>query len=352
MRFTYPWLIYATPVLTGLLWLLLWLGERRRTRLRTVFTGAGNRPWADPGYVPRRKLWERLLTLAAFALLLVTLSGPRRYRPAEKTEMQGLPYIIALDASRSMEVTDVRPTRWAAMTNSVDTYLKGLTGDRVGLISFAGRAYLNAPLTFDTLALRTTLKYLSPDAFMDEQGSDFADVVDRAGRYFESNNIPTRVVIMLTDGEQFEGELMPRIYHWAHKGLRVVTVGIGTTTGGRVPLPASIGGGEARNASGQIVISRINEINLKRIANASKGKYYRFEPGNNNNVLARIRAEVLQPMAEQLAHENMENYQPWFPLPLALAAAALVARLLLAADRVRAQARSVAVGVKSLAAPV
>ncbi len=338
MRFTYPWLMLATPILTGLLGLLLWWAERRRIRLRTQFTGSGPRPWADPGFVRGRKLWEAGLTLAAFALLLVTLSGPRLYRPAEKSEMQGLPYLIALDASRSMQVTDIRPNRWTVMTNAVDTFLQKQAGDRIGLISFAGRAYLNAPLTFDTLALRTTLRYLSPEAFMDEQGSDFADVVDRAGRYFESNNISTRVLIIISDGEQFEGELMPRVYQWARKGLKVVTVGVGTTTGGRVPLPLSIGGGEARNSSGQIVISRLSEINLKRIANASKGQYYRMEAGNG--VLSRIRTEFLQPMAEQVARENMQNYSPWYPLPLTLALLALLGRLLLAADRNRGQARS------------
>lgn len=337
MRFTYPWLLYATPVLTGLLWLAWWWGERRRTRLRERFTGAGQRDWADPGFVRGRRTWELVLTLAAFSLLLITLSGPKRFRPAEKTEMQGLPYLIALDASRSMQVSDLRPNRWTVMTNAVDAYLQGLTGDRVGLITFAGRAYLNAPLTFDTLALRTTLRYLSPDAFMDEQGSDFADVVDRAGRYFESNNIPTRVVIMISDGEQFEGDLMPRVYHWARKGMKVITVGAGTTTGGKVPLPMSIGGGEARNSSGQVVISRLNEINLKRIANATKGRYYRLEAGNG--VMNRIRTDILLPMAEQLSRENLQNYTPWFPVPLTLALVALTARLLLAADRLRAQAR-------------
>ena len=337
MRFTYPWLLYATPLLTALLGLAWWWGERRRARLRTRFTGAGQRDWADPGFIPRRKFWELSLTLAGFALLLITLSGPKRYRPAEKTEMQGLPYLMALDASRSMQVADLRPNRWTVMTNAVDKYLQNLTGDRVGLITFAGRAYLNAPLTFDTLALRTTLRYLSPEAFMDEQGSDFADVVDRAGRYFESNNIPTRVVIMVSDGEQFEGDLMPRVYHWARKGMKVVTVGAGTSTGGKVPLPMSLGGGEARNTSGQVVISRLNEINLKRIANATKGRYYRLETGNGT--FDRIRAEVLLPMAEQMARENMQNYTPWFQVPLALALGALTARLLLAADRLRAQVR-------------
>ena len=302
MRFTYPWLIYATPILTGLLWLVLWLGERRRARLRTVFTGAGNRPWADPGYVPRRKLWERLLTLAAFALLLITLSGPRRYRPAEKSEMQGLPYIIALDASRSMEVTDVRPTRWAAMTNSIDTYLKGITGDRVGLISFAGRAYLNAPLTFDTLALRTTLKYLSPDAFMDEQGSDFADVVDRAGRYFESNNIPTRVVIMLTDGEQFEGELMPRIYHWAHKGLKVITVGVGTTTGGYIPEPAPT----AARPKSEPILAVLDRASLGAIARAGGGAYFELDRDADRDIANRIIEETRGRASFRGAEESTE----------------------------------------------
>ncbi len=333
MRFTFPWLLYGTPILVGYLWLALRWSERRRARLRARFVGSGNRPWADPGFIAGRKTWEKVLILTAFGLLLVTLSGPRRYRPAEKSEMQGLPYLIAIDASRSMLVSDVRPTRWSAATNALDHYLDQLTGDRVGLISFAGVAYLNAPLTFDTLAVRATLRYLSYDIFMDEQGSALGNAVERAGRYFESNNIPQKILILISDGEDFEGNMMPVVNQWARKGLRVVTVGVGTTTGGKVPLPSLAGGGDARNSSGQTVISRLNETNLKRIANSSKGRYYRLEPGNE--ALERIRAEFLRPMAEQLARENTQNYQPWFQLPLALALLCLVARLWLAADRIR-----------------
>ena len=118
MRFTYPWLLYATPVLTAVLWLALRWAEQRRTALRSQFTGSGDRPWADPGFIPGRQRWELGLTLAAFALLLITLSEPRRFKPAEKSEMQGLPYLFGCQLTKASQLFSPRQGTGLAVAGS------------------------------------------------------------------------------------------------------------------------------------------------------------------------------------------------------------------------------------------
>lgn len=330
MKFALPWLLFAAPFLTALLWLLLRWGERRRRRLLAVFAG-GERAWAQPAASAPAKRWDRILTLAGFALLLITLARPLWFRTDDKSELQGVPYLIALDASRSMLTMDVKPNRWTVATNALDRFLASTKADRIGLITFSQVGFLNAPLTFDTLALRTTVQYLDPDQFIDLTGSALSSAIERAGRYFVSNQVPQRLLIIISDGEDFSGnptELARRLKR--QLDLKICTVGVGTTTGGSVPLQRW-GGGMAKNSFGQSVTSRLNESTLQRIAAATGGRYFRL--GDKGEGLEQLRREVLAPMAEAAAKEDMKNYREVYQLPLALALACLVGKLLLAADR-------------------
>jgi Ca-activated chloride channel family protein len=182
-------------------------------------------------------------------------------------------------------------------------------------------------------AIRTTLRYLDPE-LMNDAGSSLASAVDRAGRYFVSNNIPQRVVILVTDGEDLDGKLLPTARRWAREGVKVCCIGVGTPTGGKVPLNRwNPGAGAAKNTFGQEVMSRLDESNLQRLAAATGGRYYRL--GDRGEGLQRLRKEFLNPLAETAAREDLENYQEGYQAPLAVALLALVARVILAGDRAR-----------------
>ena len=197
-------------------------------------------------------------------------------------------------------------------------------------------------------AIRTTLRYLDPD-LMNDAGSSLASAVDRAGRYFLSNNISQRVVILVSDGEDLEGNLIPVARRWAREQVKVCAIGVGTTTGAKVPLNRyAPNGGAARNTFGQEVVSRLNESNLQRLTAATGGKYYRL--GENGEGLRRLREEFLKPLAETAAREDLQNYRDWFQLPLGLAIACLLGRILLAADRARRPQALTAIGVGSASA--
>ncbi|MCW5558916.1 MAG: VWA domain-containing protein, partial [Verrucomicrobiae bacterium] len=291
-------------------------------------TGAGDRVWATSNAAVPARVLDAVLTIAALVFLALTLARPLLFRPDERNELRGVPYLIALDASRSMLATDVRPSRWNVTTNALDHFLAGNRADHVGLLTFSGVAYLNAPLTFDTLALRTMLRYLDPNV-LEDPGSSLTAALERAGRYFETNQIQPRLVLLVSDGEDLTGNPVETARRLSRQfRMKVCTVGVGTITGSKVPL---LRGGAAKNSFGQEVVSRLNEGNLQRLAAAAGGRYFRL--GDRGQGLEEFRDTVLVPTTEAVAREDLKNYREAYALPLALALACLVGKTLLAADR-------------------
>lgn len=349
MRFGLPWVLWATPFLLAGMAGVAWAARRRREALTAAFAGGPGRRWAETGADARRGRLDTALLLVTAAGLLVALARPLWFRHDDKSELTGVPYLVALDASRSMLANDMRPSRWYRATNGLDRFLAVAGNDRVGLISFSGVAYLNAPLSFDMNAVRTTLRYLDPE-LMNDAGSSLASAVDRAGRYFASNDIPVRVVVLVTDGEDLDGNLLPTARRWAREGVKVCAIGVGTTAGAKVPMNRwNPNAGTAKNTFGQEVVSRLDEGNLQRLAAATGGRYYRI--GERGEGFDRLRSEFLQPLAESSAREDLKNYREAYQVPLAVAALALVARVLLGADRARRPRTPEAIGRHLVAPP-
>ncbi len=329
MRFSIPWIAYATPLLVLLAaWVQSLVIRRRRARLQQ-FTGASDRPWSDPGFFEKRVRTSRWILLATVAFLLLSAAGPLLFKPTTQSELRGIPYMIALDASRSMLAGDVRPSRWSAATNSLDRFLGDSRGDRVGLITFSGVAYLNAPLTFDMVALRMMLRYLDPNA-IEDPGSSLASAIERASRYFTTNQIAPKLLVVVSDGEDLAGnplEVARRLHQ--QTGLKVCTVGVGTAAGTRVPLNRP--GSSAKNSFGQEVVSRLNEGNLQRLAATTGGRYYRL--GDHGEGLEALRRDVIAPMAESAARADLRQYRPLFQVPLFLGIAGMLTVFWIGADR-------------------
>ena len=328
MRFASLEFLYALPVIWLVLGLSLYLARRRRRALFGKFVGSESAGWSDTGFSAKRRGWDAALWFVVVTALLITLARPMYFELDDRSELQGAPYVIALDASRSMLAADVRPTRYSAITNALDDFFAETRGDRIGLITFSGVGYLNAPLTFDTMALRTILSYINPNALSDP-GSSISSALDRAARFFTSNAVPRRTLVLISDGEDLDGKSLnlARKLHREHN-ITVHAIGVGTATGARIP---AFRGGTVTNASGREVVTKLDENNLRRIANAAGGRYYRL--GLDGEGLRQLREEVLRPLAEKEARDDLQNYREAFILPLSVAIATLLARLLVGADR-------------------
>ena len=326
--------LYLAPLAGVVMGLLIAAKNRRRRRLRAEFAGGAGRSWSEPGQVDWRRRAESILIPLAVCFLFLSFARPMLYKHGEHSELQGIPYIVALDASRSMLVRDVRPNRWSAATNAVDRFIAESKGDRIGLITFSGVANLNAPLSFDPTAIRTLVRFTSPEHYDPDPataGSSIGKAIERAGRYFASNSISPRVVILVSDGEDFDDDLFSQARQWGKTGLHVCAIGVGSTGGGRVP--PSPWGGAARDAVGQEVVSRLIESNLERLAAITGGKYYRL--GERGDGFDRLRQEYLRPMAQTAAKADLQNYSQWFQVPLGFALVCMAGAVWVGADRIR-----------------
>jgi Ca-activated chloride channel family protein len=326
VKFAIPEFLYLIPLAWAFIAWAKLRNARRRRLLVEKFAGGKDQAWAESGSSKARRRIDTLLFAVVITALLATLARPMKFSPDDRKELQGASYLIALDASRSMLANDVEPSRYGAAAIALDRFFADAKSEHVGLITFAGVAYLNSPLTFDMMALRLILSYIDPHALVDP-GSSMTSALDRAARFFRSNSIPDRTLILISDGEELEGQsvALARRLHREQK-ITIHTIGVGTTAG--APIPSSRG-----KTSGQReIITKLDEANLRRIANAGGGEYFRL--GQNGEGLRRLRQEVLGPLAEKLARNDLRNYHEAYYAPLAVALAALLARLAFGGDRV------------------
>jgi Ca-activated chloride channel homolog len=330
MRFANPEFLYAIPFFLAFIAWAARASSRRRRKLIEKFAGGTDRSWAESGGSKWRRVSDFALFAALTTALLATLARPMYFAPDDRSELQGAPYLVALDASRSMLAGDVDPSRYEAAAFALDRFFAEAKSDHAGLITFAGVAYLNSPMTFDMTALRTILAYVNPHALVDP-GSSLAAPLDRAARYFRSNNIPERTIVLISDGEELDGQsvmLARRLRR--EQNITVHTIGVGTTAG--APIAAWRNGTYRAGNNAREIVTKLDEANLRRIANAGGGKYFRL--GYNGEGLRRLREEVLKPLAEKMARNDLRNYHEGFYVPLAVAILALLARLSLGGDRV------------------
>ncbi len=273
----------ARPWILNLLWLLplvvfaLVVIHRRRSRLLSAL--------ADPGLLPalarmetrpRAVLRSVLFTLAA-ALAILAATGPRWGERYQEVSQKGVDVVLCVDVSRSMLVTDVKPSRLERAKREVADLVNVATGDRLGLVAFAGAAFLQCPLTLDYSALEMFVGQLSSD-LIPVPGTDLGAAITTATAAFDPNSATDRVIILLTDGEDNEGLGLDAAQKAAEKGIKIFVFGIGDPGGG--PVPSTRGGGFEKDAGGRMVLSKLDEGGLSAMARATDGEYVRSVDGD------------------------------------------------------------------------
>ncbi|HEV3409314.1 MAG TPA: VWA domain-containing protein [Chthoniobacterales bacterium] len=275
----------------------------------------------------RRRLRFALL-LVALALAFVSLAKPRWGYTYEEVQRKGLDLLVAIDTSRSMLANDVPPNRLQQVKLAVQDLMNELRGDRIGVIAFAGRAFLQAPLTIDYGAAAETLTEIDT-SIIPEGGTNISEAINLAVSTFGKSAMGNRALIIFTDGEELAGDATKVAKTAADAGVRIFTVGVGTPEGSLIPLTQA-GGGTAfvKDKDGQVVKSKLDESRLREIAEATGGVYLPLK--NGPATMQQLYREQLSKMqagdiAARTSREPIERYQ-W---PLALAIAALAASLLI-----------------------
>lgn len=277
---------FAFPALLGMLWalpllaLVLALGVRRKRRALGAYADAAllERFVRREGR-PVAWLQGALLLTAAF-FLVIAAARPLLGVHCVPVRRTGVDVVIALDTSASMDATDIRPSRLERARQEIVELLDRMRGDRVGLVVFAGNAYVQCPLTLDYAAVRLVLDAVRTDS-TPVPGTALGEAIRVSTRCFDPKERRYKALVLITDGEDHEGDPVGIARESAEQGVRFFTIGMGTPAGAPVPERDAEGtvAGYKKDSSGQLVMSRLDEQTLVRIAEAGHGRYVRGASG-------------------------------------------------------------------------
>ena len=274
---------------------------------------------------PALKFW---ITFVALCFMVLLIARPQFGSKMETVKRQGIETIIALDISNSMLAEDVAPSRLEKSKNIISKLVDNFSDDKVGLIVFAGDAFIQLPITSDFISAKIFLETIAPE-LITRQGTNIKAAIDMATRSFTPKEGVGKAIIIITDGENHEGGAKEAAKAAAEKGMMVYVMGIGSPEGS--PIPAGRSGEFRRDKEGNIVITRLNEQMCQEIAAAGNGVYIRIDNTNNAQ-------RVLQQELDKLAKADIETtiykeYNEQFMVMAWVAFVLLLVELLLMAKK-------------------
>src|SRR2546421_11854830 len=276
MNFGAPIWLWALAILPLLVFLYARAERRSAIKLREFVS-----PRLLPqlaGNVDRvRRAIRFAFVLLALALAITALAKPRWGYTYEDVKRRGLDLLFAVDTSRSMLSNDVQPNRLERVKLAAQDLFNQLQGDRVGLVAFAGRAFLQAPLTIDYEAALESINDLDTKT-IPEGGTNISEAIALAVQTFGKSAMGNRALIVFTDGEELSGDAVKSAKAAADAGVRIFTVGVGTPQGSLIPISGEDGETAfVKDSAGQVVKSKLDEKRLREVAQASGGFYLQLE---------------------------------------------------------------------------
>jgi len=304
MKFAEPlWLAAGLGVCITMA-LLLWRSDRERRRILAAWVSSPMVERLTANFSPGRRLLKRILFLTGAVCLFAALARPQAGFKWQEVKRKGTDILVAVDVSRSMLTQDVAPSRLERAKLSIRDLIAALDGDRVGLIPFAGNAYLMCPPTLDYDALSQSIDELSPD-LVPVGGTNIGAAVQAALKTLESSSAERKVMILMTDGEDLDGSAKDWAKEAAAKGLVIYTIGIGTTSGELIPVTDANGGTSfVKDENGTPVRSRLDETMLRQIAEITHGEYISLA---GNSELDRFYRETVAKMPKKELKSRMQR---------------------------------------------
>jgi Ca-activated chloride channel family protein len=243
---------------------------------------------------PAVKFW---ITFVALCFVVLMIARPQFGSKVETITRQGIETVIALDISNSMLAEDVAPSRLEKSKNIISKLVDNFADDKVGLIVFAGDAFIQLPITSDFISAKMFLDAINPDLIA-RQGTNIKAAIDMATRSFTPNEGVGKAIIIITDGENHEGGAAEAAKAAAEKGMVVHVMGVGSPEG--APIPAGRAGEFRRDKEGNIIVTRLNEQMCQEVAASGNGAYIRIDNTNNAQ-------RILQKEIDKLAKADIET---------------------------------------------
>jgi Ca-activated chloride channel family protein len=310
MRFSTPGFFIAFAVVALLLLLWWWSGYRRK-RLLSIFADQQLLAGLIRGFSPRRRRYKYLLLFLALVVLVLCLARPQLGTHMVMVKREGQDVMVAIDVSSSMLAEDMKPNRLAKAKQEVMGLLDKLQGDRIGLVAFAGAAFVQCPLTLDYSAARLFLDVIDTD-LIPHQGTNLAQAIEKGTGAFVKKERKHKVMILITDGENFGENLDEAVNNAKIEGVRIYAIGIGRPEGEPIPIRNTRGEmvGYKKDENGELIMTRLDEVTLKQIAAATDGKYYHATAGEIE--LDRIYADISAQEAKEHEGRLLTQYEDRF----------------------------------------
>lgn len=329
MKFANPEYFYLLIVLPLLLAVYIYSNYRRNRNLKLygdVQLIKSLMPDVS-AYRPGIKFW---LSFAALALIIVALARPQFGSKKETITRQGIEAVIALDISNSMMAEDIAPNRLEKAKKIISRLIDKFENDKVGLIVFAGDAFVQLPITNDFISAKMFLETISP-ALISRQGTDIGGAISLAMKSFTPAEGVGKAIILITDGENHEGGAEEAAKAAAEKGMNVYVLGIGSLEG--APIPAGGSNDYRRDKEGNVVVTKLNEDMAKTVAQAGNGAYIRVD--NTNNAQKILESEVNKLAKADVTSEVYTEYNEQFEFIAWIAFLLLVIEVLILTGKSR-----------------
>lgn len=270
-RFANPQYFYIL-LLIPVLFVLYWYSVKRQRKLIRQFGEYQTVMSLIPGHSERRKLGKFCLLMAALAVLVFGLARPQFGSKLTEVKRKGVELIIALDVSNSMLAQDIQPNRLERAKQSIAQLVDKLTHDRIGLIVFAGEAYIQLPITNDYVSAKMFLSSINP-GLVPKQGTNVGSAINLAINSFSPDSKASKVIVVISDGENHEEDPLKDAEKAAAQGIVVHTIGIGSPDGS--PIPFGPNNDYLKDNEGKVVVTKLDEETLSKIAVVGNGKYVR-----------------------------------------------------------------------------
>lgn len=299
---TYLYLLAALPLIAILRWVL----ERKQLKRLKLFGDPTLLRHLMPDVSKMRPVVKFWILLAAMALIIVMMARPQMGTRISHEKRTGIESIIAMDISNSMLAEDVTPSRLDRTKMMVENLVDNFTDDKIGLIVFAGDAFVQLPITSDYVSAKMFLSEIEP-SLIATQGTDIATAINMAANSFTQQQGVGKAIIVITDGEDHEGGALEAAKAAKKKGMRVYVLGVGSDKGAPIPL----GNGDyMKDRTGNTVMTKLNEEMCRQIAEAGGGAYIHVD--NNTNAQRQLDSELAKLSKKEMQSTIYSDYDEQF----------------------------------------
>ena len=305
-----------------------WLIQRARKNAFAKFGNTTLLAQLMPAYSKYKHTVKFILLLTGLSFLIVAWANPQWGTKREKVKRKSVDIFIALDISQSMMAEDIKPNRMEKARRFAQNLVEELKGDRLGIILFAGNAYLQMPLTTDYAAAQLFLRSANPNQ-APTQGTAISEAIDLAEKSFEEENKQHKAIVIISDGETHDQDALDRAKIAADEGLLIYSVGVGTASGGFIPTVIGGRSDYKRDKTGNPVRTALNEEMMKDLANVGSGLYFNLAANNVDELTAALRNNIDKLEKREFEARVFNEYESYFQYFLGAAILFLIAEFMI-----------------------